>query len=150
KVVVVGAGPAGLEAARVAAMRGHAVTLFEATEQPGGQLRLAAGLARRREILGIAEWRVAQCEQHGVRFRYNTYAETADILAEQPAIAFIAPGGLPTLSFLDAGAELVTTSWDVMSGAAKPADSVLLFDDNGGDAGLTVAEFIANSGSRLE
>ncbi|HZS84468.1 MAG TPA: NADH:flavin oxidoreductase [Stellaceae bacterium] len=150
KVVVVGGGPGGLEAARVAAARGHEVVLFEAADKPGGQLRLAAGLARRREILGIAEWREAEGARHGVRFRFNTYAEVGDVLAEEPDIVFIATGGVPNLSFLDAGAELVTTSWDVLSGVAKPAESVLLFDDNGADAGLTIAEFIAAAGSRLE
>ncbi len=150
KVVVVGSGPAGLEAARVAAARGHAVVVFEAAAESGGQLRLAAKLARRREILGIADWRVAQCEKHGVEFRFNTFAEAADVLAEQPDIVFIATGGVPNLSFLEAGDDLVTTSWDILSGEAKPAETVLLFDDNGADAGLTVAEFIAGSGSRLE
>ena len=150
KVVVVGAGPGGLEAARVAATRGHAVVVFEAAAEPGGQLRLAAKLARRREILGIADWRVDQCEKHGVQFRLNTLAEAADVLAEEPDAVFIATGGVPNLSFLEVGDDLVTTSWDILSGAAKPAESVLLFDDNGADAGLTVAEFIAWSGSRLE
>ena len=150
KVVVVGAGPGGLEAARVAAARGHAVVVFEAAAEPGGQLRLAAKLARRREILGIADWRVDQCEKHGVQFRLNTLAEAADVLAEEPDAVFIATGGVPNLSFLEVGDDLVTTSWDILSGAAKPAESVLLFDDNGADAGLTVAEFIAWSGSRLE
>ena len=150
KVVVVGAGPGGLEAARVAAARGHEVVVFEAAAEPGGQLRLAAKLARRREILGISDWRVAQCEKHGVRFRLNTLAEASDVLGEQPEIVFIATGGVPNLSFLDAGDDLVTTSWDILSGAAKPGDSVLFFDDNGADAGLTVAEFIAGAGSRLE
>jgi N-methyl-L-proline demethylase len=150
KVVVVGAGPGGLEAAQVAAARGHQVVVFEAAAEPGGQLRLAAQLARRREILGIAEWRVDQCERHGVRFRLNTLAEPADVLAEEPDIVFVATGGVPNLSFLEAGDDLVTTSWDILSGAAKPAETVLLFDDNGGDAGLTVAEFVALAGSRLE
>lgn len=150
KVAVVGAGPAGLEAARVAAARGHEVVVFEAAAQPGGQIRLTANLARRREIMGIIDWRVAQCAKHGVRFRYNVYAEPADILGESPDIVFIATGGLPNLAFLDSGGDLVTTSWDILSGAVKPADSVLLFDDNGADAGLTVAEFIANAGSNLE
>jgi 2,4-dienoyl-CoA reductase-like NADH-dependent reductase (Old Yellow Enzyme family) len=150
RVVVVGAGPAGLEAARVSATRGHAVVVLEAAAEPGGQLRLAAKLARRREILGISEWRVGQCEKHGAEFRFNTFAEASDVLAEEPDIVFIATGGVPNLSFLEAGDDLVTTSWDILSGAAKPAESVLLFDDNGADAGLTVAEFIAGSGSRLE
>ncbi|MBV9522446.1 MAG: FAD-dependent oxidoreductase, partial [Alphaproteobacteria bacterium] len=150
KIVVVGGGPGGLEAARVAAERGHEVVLFEASDKAGGQLRLAANLGRRREILGIAEWRLAQCERHGVRFHFNTFAEPADVMAEHPDIVFIATGGVPNLSFLEAGAELVTTSWDILSGAAKPAESVLLFDDNGAEAGLTTAEFIAASDSRLE
>jgi NADPH-dependent 2,4-dienoyl-CoA reductase/sulfur reductase-like enzyme len=150
KVVVVGAGPAGLEAARVAAERGHAVIVFEAAAEAGGQLRLAANLARRREILGIAEWRLAEAERHGAQFRFNTYAEAGDVLAEQPDVIFVATGGLPNLSFLDAGDNLVTTSWDILSGAAKPAESVLLFDDNGADAGMTVAEFIAAAAGRLE
>jgi hypothetical protein len=150
KVVVVGAGPGGLEAARVASARGHGVVVFEAAAEPGGQLRLAAQLARRREILGISDWRVDQCEKHGVQFRLNTLAEAADVLAEEPEVVFIATGGVPNLSFLEVGDDLVTTSWDILSGAVKPAESVLLFDDNGADAGLTIAEFIAASGSRLE
>jgi len=150
KVVVVGAGPAGLEAARVAAARGHEVVVFEAAGDAGGQVRLAAKLARRREILGIIDWRIQQCGVDGVRFRFNTLAASEDVLAEQPEIVFIATGGVPNLSFLEAGADLVTTSWDILSGEIKPAESVLLFDDNGADAGLTVAEFIAGAGSRLE
>jgi len=150
RVVVVGAGPGGLEAARVAAARGHEVVVFEAAAEPGGQLRLAAKLARRREILGIVDWRVDQCERHGVQFRLNTLAEASDVLAEKPEIVFVATGGVPNLSFLESGDDLVTTSWDILSGAAKPGDSVLLFDDNGADAGLTVAEFIAGAGGRLE
>jgi N-methyl-L-proline demethylase len=150
KIVVVGAGPAGLEAARVAAARGHEVVVFEAAAEAGGQVRLAAKLTRRREILGIVDWRLEQCSAHGVHFRFNTLAEVQDVVAEKPEIVFVATGGVPNLSFLEAGGDLVTTSWDILSGAVKPAESVLLFDDNGADAGLTIAEFIAESGSRLE
>jgi 2,4-dienoyl-CoA reductase-like NADH-dependent reductase (Old Yellow Enzyme family) len=150
KVVVVGAGPAGLEAAWVAAARGHEVVVFEAAAEAGGQVRLAAKLSRRREILGIIDWRLQQCSAHGVQFRFNTLAEPPDVIGEKPDIVFIATGGVPNLSFLEAGGDLVTTSWDILSGEVKPAESVLLFDDNGADAGLTVAEFIAEAGSRLE
>ncbi|MBI1778032.1 MAG: NADH:flavin oxidoreductase [Proteobacteria bacterium] len=150
KIVVVGAGPGGLEAARVASARGHEVVVFEAASEPGGQIRLTAKLGRRKEIRGIVDWRVDQCQRHGVRFRYDVYAEAADVLEEKPDVVFIATGGLPNLSFLEAGADLVTTSWDMLSGAVKPGENILLFDDNGADAGMTVAEFMAETGGRLE
>jgi 2,4-dienoyl-CoA reductase-like NADH-dependent reductase (Old Yellow Enzyme family) len=150
KIVVVGAGPAGLEAARVAAARGHSVTLLEAADEAGGQVRLTAALQRRREIMGIVEWRLAECEHHEVELRFNTYAEPADVLALAPDVVIVATGGLPNTSFLDAGEELVTTSWDILAGAARPGDNVLLYDDNGAHPGMTTAEFIAEAGARLE
>lgn len=63
KVVIVGAGPAGLEAARVAAERGHDVVVFEAASHPGGQIRLTAQSDRRREMISIIDWRMSQCEK---------------------------------------------------------------------------------------
>jgi 2,4-dienoyl-CoA reductase-like NADH-dependent reductase (Old Yellow Enzyme family) len=150
RAVVVGAGPAGLEAARVLAARGHSVTVLEAADEPGGQVRVAAGLIRRREILGIVDWRMAECERDGVTFRFNTFAEAEDVLAESPDLVIVATGGLPNTAFLEQGEELATTSWDILTGAAQPADSVVLYDDNGADAGMTAAELIAGSGVALE
>src|SRR5690606_17145236 len=150
KVVVAGAGPAGLEAARVAGQRGHEVVVLEAADAPGGQVRLAAGLKRRREILGIVDWRGEECERLGVGLRCNRYAEPDEVLAEAPDIVVVATGGLPNTSFLRAGEELVTTSWDILSGAVKPGATVLLFDDNGAHAGPTTAEFLAEAGAQVE
>jgi 2,4-dienoyl-CoA reductase-like NADH-dependent reductase (Old Yellow Enzyme family) len=150
KVVVVGAGPAGLEAARVSAERGHEVVLLEATDGPGGQIRVAAGLARRREIMGIVDWRVAQCKKHGVSVRTNVFAEASDVLAEQPDIVVIATGGIPNTSILDAGEDLVTTSWDLLTGSAKPAETVIVYDDNGAHPGVSAAEFAARAGAKVE
>ena len=149
RVVVVGAGPGGLEAARVAGERGHDVLVLEAASRPGGQIRLAAALKRRREILGIVDWRMAECERHGVAFRFDTYAEAGDVLAEAPDIVVVATGGLPDTEFLEAGADLATSGWDILSGAVRPAASVILYDDNGAHPGMTTAEFIAGTGAAL-
>jgi 2,4-dienoyl-CoA reductase-like NADH-dependent reductase (Old Yellow Enzyme family) len=149
-IVVIGAGPAGLEAARVASARGHRVTVLEAADKAGGQVLITAGLKRRREIMGIIDWRMAECERQGVTFRFNTYAEAEDVVALKPDIVIIATGGLPNTSFLTSGEELVTTTWDILSGAAKPAENVLLYDDNGNHPGFTAAEFLAGAGSKLE
>lgn len=150
RVVIVGAGPAGLEAARVAGERGHDVLVFEAASRAGGQIRLTAQSPRRREMLGIVDWRLSRCEALGVHFRYNTLAEAAEVLAEQPDVIVIATGGLPDTDVLARGNELAVSAWDILSGDAAPGAHVLLFDDAGDHAGLQAAEVIAASGARLE
>ncbi|MFY9969817.1 MAG: NADH:flavin oxidoreductase [Roseiarcus sp.] len=150
KVVVVGAGPAGLEAARVAGERGHEVVVLEAAAKAGGQVRIAAGLKRRREIMGIVDWRLAECARLGVAIRCNVYAEAANVTSEEPDVVVVATGGVPNMSFLDAGQDVATSPWDILTGAIKPAANVLLYDDNGAHPGMTAAEFIASAGSELE
>lgn len=150
KVVVVGAGPAGLEAARVSAERGHEVVVFEAAGNPGGQIRLTAQSERRREMIGIIDWRMAQCEKRGVTFHFNTWAEAHTVLAENPDVVIIATGGLPHTDVLTKGNELVVSSWDIISGDVKPGANVLIFDDAGDHAGLQAAEFIARAGGKVE
>jgi 2,4-dienoyl-CoA reductase-like NADH-dependent reductase (Old Yellow Enzyme family)/thioredoxin reductase len=150
KVLVIGAGPAGLEAARVAADRGHAVVVFEAASKPGGQVRLTARSARRQEMMGIIEWRMSQCASRGVEFRFDSLADAADVMAERPDVVIVATGGLPHTEILESGNELVHTTWDVISGSAKLTGRVLLFDDAGDHAGMQAAEFIADAGARLE
>ena len=151
KVVVVGAGPAGLEAARVAAARGHRVVLFEAAAEAGGQVRLTAQLKRRREIIGIVDWRLDQCAKHGRRAapqylrgkgRRPRRGRPTSSSSRQAACRTPPSSTLARTSS--------TTSWDILSGAAKPAETVLLYDDNGAHPGMTAAEFIADAGSRLE
>ena len=150
KIVVVGAGPAGLEAARVAAERGHQVIVFEATPKPGGQVLLMTRSPRRREMIGIIDWRVEQCDKAGVEFRFNSYAEADDIVAEDPDIVIIASGGLPNTEILRNGNELVVSARDIISGDVAPAAEVLLYDDGADHPGMQAAEIIAESGARLE
>ncbi|KGK43338.1 N-methylproline demethylase [Nitrincola sp. A-D6] len=150
KVLVVGAGPAGLEAARVAAERGHAVTVMEAAALPGGQVRLTAQNERRREMISIIDWRMAECETLGVNFRFNTWAEVDDVMAEAPDVVIIATGGLPHTEVLAQGNELVVSTWDIIAGDVKPGKNVLIYDDAGDHAALQAAEVIAASGAKVE
>lgn len=150
KVLVIGAGPAGLEAARVSAERGHTVTVLEAAPKSGGQIRLTALSPRRKEMLSIIDWRMARCEERGVAFRFNTLADEATVLAERPDVVIIATGGLPHTDVLATGNELVVSAWDILAGDVKPGQDVLLFDDAGDHSALQAAEVIAQSGARLE
>ncbi|GEK46266.1 N-methylproline demethylase [Bisbaumannia pacifica] len=150
RVVIIGAGPAGLEAARVAAERGHRVLVLEAASDAGGQVRLTAQSERRREMLGIIDWRLAQCEALGVEIRYNVWAEAEDVLAEAPEVVIVATGGFPAEDQPAQGHDLVITSWDILSGHVAPGKRVLLFDEAGDHAALQAAEIIAASGAELE
>jgi len=150
RITIVGAGPAGVEAARVAAERGHEVTVFEAADQPGGQIRLTAQDERRREMTSIIAWRMAQCEKKGVKFHFNTFADADAVLATDPDEVIIATGGLPHVEVLKAGNDLVHSAWDILSGDVKPGSNVLIFDDAGDHAALQAADLISATGAAVE
>jgi len=150
KVVIIGAGPGGLETARVTAERGHQVIVLEAAAQPGGQIRLTAQSPRRAEMLSIIDWRMAQCQSKGVEFQFNTWAEADDVKALNPDVVIVATGGMPDTQVLSSGNELAVSSWDILSGDVKLGNNVLIFDDAGDHPALQAAELLANSGAKVE
>ncbi|KAA2316775.1 FAD-binding protein [Pseudooceanicola sediminis] len=150
RIVIVGAGPAGLEAARVAAERGHEVIVHEAANDPGGQVRLTAQTPRRAEMIQLIQWRFQECNRMGVTFHFNSFADLDTVRADSPAVVIIATGGLPHTEVLQAGNPLVVSAWDILSGDATPGENVLIYDDAGDYAGLQAAEKIAATGAGVE
>ena len=147
-VVVVGGGPAGLEAARVAAERGHRVTLHEAASDLGGQVRLAATGSWRRDLMGLIEWRVAELERLGVTVHTNSYVEANDITQMQPDVVIMANGGLPQVD-LEEGSDHANATWDLLAGQQKLTGDVLVFDGTGRHPAPLAAESIAAGGANV-
>ena len=152
KIVIVGAGPAGLEAARIAGERGHEVVVFEAAPDPGGQIRLCAKSERRKDMLGIIDWRMQQCSKKNVKFNFNVVAENQDVLDEKPNTIIIATGGMPNLELFETKQDLenVYTSWDILSGDIKLSDNILIYDEAGDHTGMQSAEFAIKEGATVE
>ncbi|WP_373050394.1 N-methyl-L-proline N-demethylase HpbA [Thalassovita aquimarina] len=150
RVTIVGAGPGGMEAARVAAERGHEVNVFEAADAPGGQIRLTALQERRREMMSIIAWRYDQCVKMGVNFHFNVFADADDVVVTTPDEVIVATGGLPHTEVLGEGNNLVVSSWDILSGDVAPGKNVLVFDDAGDHAGLQAADLISERDGRVE
>lgn len=149
RVVVVGGGPGGLEAARVSAERGHKVVLFEAAGQVGGQLNVAAKAPWREQLTGITRWLEQQVTKLGVDLRLSTTATADTVTAEKPDIVVIATGGRPNKGDIG-GAEHIVSTWDILEGRVAPGKNVLLFDDHGGHQGPSVAELLAGRGAKVE
>ncbi len=149
-IIIVGAGPSGLEAAKISSERGHNVVVFEASTSPGGQINLIVRSKRRKDMLGIVDWRVNACKNNNVKFHYNTYATKEIIEKENPDVIIIATGGIPNTKILESGNDYACSTWDIISGSVNIEDDVILFDDNGAYPGLQAAEAIIDKGSRLE
>jgi NADPH-dependent 2,4-dienoyl-CoA reductase/sulfur reductase-like enzyme len=101
-------------------------------------------------MIGIIDWRMAQCAARDVTFHFNTYAEVADITSQNPDIVIIATGGMPNTDVLEEGNDLVVSSWDIIAGDVKPGARVLVYDDAGDHPALQAAEVIAGSGAHVE
>jgi NADPH-dependent 2,4-dienoyl-CoA reductase/sulfur reductase-like enzyme len=150
RVVVVGGGVAGLEAARVAALRGHQTILLEATSALGGQVLAAARAPKREDYAAIATWLAGQARKAGVEIRLVTPASTADVLALRPDAVILATGATPRVPDIP-GVKLphVATTEDVLMGRVTPGRRCVVIDEDGHFSGPTTADFLAEGGVQV-
>ena len=148
KVIVIGGGPAGMEAAFVLALRGHSVTLFERERYLGGQVRLAAMPPRKEHFLGIIDYLSSQVERYDVTIVMGIEADLSLIKEKNPDVVIIATGASPLIPAIPGvESEHVVTSWDVFKGNAELGKNVLVVGGN--SIGLEVAEFLAERSSNV-
>ena len=149
RAVVVGGGPAGLEAARVLGERGHHIVLFEAAPRLGGQVLLGAEASWRKDLLGVVDWRAGEVDRLGIDVRTSHYAELEDVLAEDPEIVIVSTGGVPNIDWLD-GVEHATSAWDFLTGGGAVGEQVLVYDGTGRHPALQCAERAATVGADVQ
>jgi len=147
---VIGAGPGGMEYARVAASRGHEVTIWEQTDQPGGQLFLAAAPPGRKDFLNLATYLANACKELGVDIQYGIKATSGNILSAVQDGKFnkvvIATGARPIMPPIpiEEGVKVVQ-AWDVLAGSSKTGKNVIIV--GGGAVGVETALLLAESGT---
>jgi 2,4-dienoyl-CoA reductase-like NADH-dependent reductase (Old Yellow Enzyme family) len=148
KVVVVGGGPAGLEAARVSALRGHEVVLFEAADRLGGQVLMAARASWRKDLIGIIDWRASELARLRVTVHLNAFVDVADVLGQVPSLVVLATGGTPDIDWI-AGTEHCVSVWDALTGNVPLGSEIIVYDGTGRHPAPQLAELAATDGRKV-
>lgn len=150
-IMVVGAGPAGLQAAIAAARNGHKVTVYERESQAGGQVRLAASVPNRAEFGDMIRNQMTEARRLGVEVRYDTAVWPGLVEQEKPDHVIVATGAEPTRPWwVPADAHQVADVRHVLDGTAAPFGSVVVVDEIGFHHATSVAELLADRGCQVE
>ena len=148
-VLVIGGGPAGMEAARVAAMRGHRVTLIERASKLGGQLIVASFPPMKQEYTCLIQYLSHQVRKAGVKVELNREADLALVSSLRPETIIVATGAVPFIPRDIPGfnRECVLTAWEVLAGRSLVGPKVVVV--GGGKVGCETADFIAHPADDL-
>jgi NADPH-dependent 2,4-dienoyl-CoA reductase/sulfur reductase-like enzyme len=149
RILVIGGGPAGMEAAHVAARRGHYVTLVERQDRLGGQLPLCSAPPYKQEISRLTRYLATQVEQQGVQVRLGSDAPVAAVLDDvRPDAVIVATGVSPSqLPVPGIDRAIVVSAWDVMAGSVQVGARATIV--GGGSVGVETALLLAPRGVRL-
>jgi mycofactocin system FadH/OYE family oxidoreductase 2 len=152
KVMVIGGGPAGMEAARMAALRGHQVTLYEREPELGGQINIAKKGAGRENIGLVVTNLMAQLKKWGVRIEPGVEVTEEFVIKSNPDVAIVATGSVPRENpFIGRfSSSQVLNVWQVLKGEAAIGERVLLIDGDGHHKATSTAEFLANQGKKVD
>jgi 2,4-dienoyl-CoA reductase (NADPH2) len=150
-VLVIGAGPAGMQAAIAAARRGHRVTVLERDAAAGGQVRLAASVPNRAELGDLVRNQLIECRRLGVTIEYGVTATTDTVRARRADRVVVATGADAARPWWAPGeADWIVDCRAVLDGSAQPSGSVLVIDELGFHHATSVAELLADRGCQVE
>ena len=148
RVMVIGGGPAGLEAARVAAARGHKVDLYESENSLGGQLRLGSVPPGKHELANVVDWRARELDKLGVGVHLNRRVDAELVRAEAPDAVIVATGGRAAKPRIDGiDRPNVTTALDLLKEEVQDGRDWVVI--GGGSVGCEVALFLAEAGKSV-
>lgn len=147
RILIVGGGPAGMEAARVAALRGHRVTLCEQAPELGGQLWLAAAPPHKADMKKLIAWLSGQVARLGVDVRLNCRVTAGRAVELAPEAIVLATGARPLVPPIPGADSVAVTAWDVLAGRVEVGRRVAIV--GGGDVGCETAEHLAAQGCEV-
>lgn len=159
RVMIIGGGPGGMEAAWVAAARGHDVTLYERNQELGGQINLACKLPGRAEMEDYARWRKVMLAKHGVRVVLGTEITAERVLKENPDAVVVATGSTPIRDGFQGVTGETILGWDnpnvvvvddILQGKAAAGDKVVILDEEAHIKGPGIAHLLASQGKQVE